>query len=104
MKLFSFFTFFHVRSYEILEFDSKPPGNQKRLIFRPEGNSCFIKRNNINLSIHHIPNIFQRVVIGRNGQIGVLVRSFLSNGRASFQPEREHANATIAINIALARI
>ena len=44
------------------------------------------------------------MVIGQNGKIGVLARYFQSIVRASFQTEREHANATIAIIIALARI
>ena len=44
------------------------------------------------------------MVIGQNGKIGVLARYFQSIVRASFQTEREHANATIAIIIALGRI
>ena len=44
------------------------------------------------------------MVIGQVGKNGVLARYFPSIDHASFQPEREHANATIAIIIALARI
>ena len=44
------------------------------------------------------------MVIGQSGKNGVLARYFPSIDHASFQPEREHANATIAIIIALARI
>ena len=44
------------------------------------------------------------MVIGQSGKNGVLARYFPSIEPGSFQPEREHANATIAINIALARI
>ena len=47
---------------------------------------------------------FQCMVIGQVGKIGVLARYFPSIDHASFQPERENANATIAIIIALARI
>ena len=32
MKLFSFFAIFQVDSYEILNFESKPPGNRKSLV------------------------------------------------------------------------
>ena len=44
------------------------------------------------------------MVIGQTGKVGVLARYFPSIDRASFQPEHEHAYATIAIIIALARI
>ena len=44
------------------------------------------------------------MAVGQNGKIGKLARFFLSIDRASFQLEREHAYATIAIIIALARI
>ena len=43
------------------------------------------------------------MVTGQNGKIGVLARYFQSIVRASFQTERERANATIAIIIALVR-
>ena len=44
------------------------------------------------------------MVIGQIGKIGVIARYFQSIGRASSQTEREHANAIIAIIIALVRI
>ena len=92
MKLFSFFVIFQVNSYEILKFDSKPPGSQKWLSVKWFWNFVLEVR------------FFQWLVIGQTGQIGVIARYFLLIGRVSFQTEREHAYATIAIIIALARI
>ena len=89
MKLFSFFAIFQVDSYEILNFDSKPPGNRKSLVVTGSDFDKF--------------DFFQCMVVGQNGKVGALAQYFLSIVRASFQTEREHANATIAIIIALAR-
>lgn len=89
MKLFSFFAIFQVDSYEILNFESRPPGNRKSLVVTGSDFEKF--------------DFFQYMVVGQNGKIGVLARYFQSIVRASFQTEREHANVTIAIIIVLAR-
>ena len=89
MKLFSFFTIFQVHSYEILNFESKPPGNRKSLDVTGSDFEKF--------------DFFQCMVVGQNGKIGVHARYFQSIVRASFQIEREHANVTIAIIIVLER-
>ena len=41
--------------------------------------------------------------VGQIGKIGVIARYFQLIGRASSQTEREHANAVIAIIIALVK-